>query len=135
METAAGVILERLFCSTAHPERKFEVITLHYFGGGYVMYAPQIEEAFASGEKLIDVDANFWECAALNRFLAEADKAAPMRPGHPDWVPTMAESAAAPQATNRHQKVRGEPCFTSDENPSSEKQNQLAPARTAFAWS
>ncbi|CAG0941875.1 hypothetical protein [Geobacter sp.] len=133
METAAGVILERLFCSTAHPERKFEVITLHCFASGYVMYAPQIGGAFASGEKLIEVDADFWECEALNRYLAEADKAAPMQPGHPDWVPVMATSAAAPQAINCRQKVRSEPCFSSDGNPSSEKLNRLVPALTPFA--
>ncbi|WP_458250742.1 hypothetical protein [Geobacter anodireducens] len=135
METAAGIIIESQRCSTAHPEVTFEVATLHCFGL-YVMLSPQIKGAVGTGATLLDAEANFWwECEAVTSFLSAAEAAAPVQPGHPDWVPVMAESAAAPQATNRRQKVRSEPCFSSDENPSSEKQNRLAPARTTFAWS
>lgn len=135
METAAGIIIESQRCSTAHPDVTFEVHTLHCFGL-YVMLSPQIKGAVGTGATAREAEENFWwESEAVTSFVAAAEAAAPMRPGHPDWVPAMTESSAAPQATNRRQKVRSEPCFSSDENPSSEKQNRLAPARTAFAWS
>lgn len=133
METAAGIVIESQCCSTAHPDVTFELHTLHCFGL-YVMLSPQIKGSVGTGATLLDAEANFfWECEAVTSFIAAAEAAAPMQPGHPDWVPAMATSAAAPQAPNRRQKVRSEPCFSSDENPSSEKLNRLVPALTPFA--
>lgn len=133
METAAGIVLESQRCSTAHPNVTFELHTLHCFGL-YVMLSPQIKGAVGTGATLLDAETNFWwECEAVTTFMSAAEAAAPMRPGHPDWVPVMENDAATPQATNRRRTVRSEPCFSSDGNPSSEKLNRLVPALTPFA--